>query len=103
MDASTVSFQTSTGPPVVVTVRGDLDLATSRMLVDHVVALGAGDVVLDLREVEFIDASGLGALVAVRRHLRGLGSAVQVVPSRRVGLTLALGRLDTAFAPPTAA
>lgn len=59
---------------------------------------GSGDVVLDLSAVEFIDSSGLGAIVAAmkqlgpdrRLHLAGLNPAVDKV--------FRLTRMDTVFA-----
>ena len=60
----------------VVTVRGELDLATAPELETAVMErLDAGqDVVVDLRELEFMDSSGLRVLVAA--HTRAAdGSA----------------------------
>jgi anti-sigma B factor antagonist len=56
----------------VVTVRGEVDVATVREL--RLALFGAchrssGKVILDLRDVTFFDCSGIGALVAARRRL----------------------------------
>jgi len=52
-------------------VRGEIDLADERPLIDEVDAVvgASADVVveLDLAEVEFIDSSGLRALLLLRR------------------------------------
>jgi anti-sigma B factor antagonist len=52
--------------------RGDLDLATVdevRTAVDDLVAQGFGAVVLDLRELTFIDSSGLRMVVGQTRRV----------------------------------
>jgi anti-sigma B factor antagonist len=54
-------------------------------------------VTVDMREVEFIDSSGLGALISLRRHL-GEGRALTLAnPSRFVAKVLRLTRLDRAL------
>jgi anti-anti-sigma factor len=54
-----------------IVVKGELDLADERPFVDDVNAVFAGDervtVELDLSEVEFIDSSGVRALLVLRR------------------------------------
>ncbi len=54
----------------VVTVRGELDLATAPTVLTEVLGTLAPpvtDVVVDLRDVSFLDSSGLGALIAAYR------------------------------------
>ncbi len=56
---------------VVVTVRGEIDLEVSRALTERLDALTAGpcpDVVLDLREMAFIDCAGLSVLCRARNR-----------------------------------
>jgi anti-sigma B factor antagonist len=70
------------GDPSVVTVVGELDLATSPLLVaelDQVPALGNGLVAVDLSGCEFIDSSGLNALVNAHSELEGKGGRLVVV------------------------
>lgn len=58
---------------VVITVAGELDLATRPELSDRVqnaIDMCPGTVIIDLSGVTFIDACGLSALIAVRRHAR---------------------------------
>ncbi|MDQ1396769.1 MAG: anti-sigma factor antagonist, partial [Acidimicrobiaceae bacterium] len=58
---------------VVVAACGEIDIATGPELVaqvDDLVARGARSVVLDLRGVRFMDARGLGALMAADSLLR---------------------------------
>ena len=55
-----------------VAVRGELDIATRSILDDaltQAIELGASIVLVDLAELSFIDATGLGALVSARNRL----------------------------------
>jgi anti-anti-sigma factor len=65
------------GSVAVVAARGELDLATAPLLADELGRAaelpGAAAVVLDLREIAFMDSSGLRAVVAADRTLRGSG------------------------------
>jgi anti-sigma B factor antagonist len=56
-----------------VRVCGELDLASAPMLRDELqrlIDLDAQDIILDLRDVAFVDSSGLGVLVGVYNRLR---------------------------------
>ena len=93
----------ATGPDeaVRVAVGGELDLAASGPLRDALEAqLGAGrDVVLDLARVEFLDCSGLSAVVAGMEFARARGRLLMIddnlsEPVRRVAdLTSTLDQL----------
>jgi anti-anti-sigma factor len=65
----------------VVLVRGELDLATAPDLEGAVTAgLDAGkDVVVDLRELDFMDSSGLRVLVAAHARARRDGGRFAIV------------------------
>ncbi|QXC62113.1 STAS domain-containing protein [Aquihabitans sp. G128] len=55
---------------------GEIDLATSHLLVDAIdaaIAAGAATVVLDFAEVTFVNSTGLGAMVAATKRLRLAG------------------------------
>jgi anti-anti-sigma factor len=52
-----------------VSVSGELDIATSPTLAEALVQFADGDVSADLSGVTFIDASGLSALIAAKRHI----------------------------------
>ena len=61
--------------PVIV-VRGEIDVATSPSLrseLASVLALRPEEVTLDLRDVTFVDSSGLGVLVGALKRLRETG------------------------------
>jgi anti-sigma B factor antagonist len=71
-------------------VQGELDLATAGELRQacEVVECGLGpgvSVVVDLAELRFVDAAGLGALVRLRNRVRAAGAELTVVdPSPQV-------------------
>lgn len=70
------------GDVAVVTVRGDLDLASAprlRSVALDELRLGCRRLVLDLRDLEFVDSVGLGMIVAIRKRARGLDSEVALV------------------------
>lgn len=67
---------------VVARIDGDLDLANGRDLVDYlvrVIASSGCSVEVDLSGVEFIDSSGLQALINGHRLLLQRGSALTIV------------------------
>src|SRR5579862_5952037 len=78
---------------VVVRVSGEIDIATAgsaREALDEVVRLGR-DVLVDLGEVTFMGAAGLGALVHARDALEGDGHKLTLCrPSALVGRVLDL-------------
>jgi len=59
---------------VTVAVSGELDIATTEVLRSHLYDVlergNGGEVVLEVSELSFIDAAGLGTLVAIRRQAR---------------------------------
>lgn len=62
--------------PVVLTVPGELDAASSPAFRDEVafyLAVGVRRVELDLVDVRFIDSSGVGALIALTKRAAALG------------------------------
>lgn len=84
---------------------GELDIASSRRLTKYLAQLARtyrGAVVIDLRELTFIDSTGIGALAAAARHARRDGWDLTIVkgppPIHRV-LDLC-GTLPLSDAPP---
>lgn len=67
-DALTVERR-DTGPRVLVAVRGEMDAFTSVEVRSAVVDQSDGDVDLDLRDVTFMDSSGLGTLIVIHQLL----------------------------------
>ena len=74
------------GDAAVVIPTGELDLATAPALEDALQTAfeeGAGRVVLDLRELEFIDSSGLRTLLTARRQAEEGGAEFPLVAGHR--------------------
>jgi anti-anti-sigma factor len=59
----------ATGSGHRVTVCGEVDIATAPKLAETLVQFANGPVIVDLTDVTFFDASGVGALIAARRHI----------------------------------
>ena len=77
---------------------GELDIASSEGLENELAAIEADSpetVVLDLRRVEFIDSTGLRALIAADQRARSEGRRLAVVRGRNaVERLLAVTQLD---------
>jgi anti-anti-sigma factor len=77
---------------------GDLDVQSAPLVQQAVAAAvreGAGDVVVDLRNVSFIDSSGLGVLIACHKRARRESCRLVLrAPSHRVARLLAVTTLD---------
>lgn len=89
----------STGDRSILRFEGDLDIVTSEDMKQRLAALvetGKDTVAIDLRDVGFVDSSGLGALVAVHHYAAARGSKfiVRKVPPHVRDL-FALTRLDS--------
>jgi anti-sigma B factor antagonist len=82
----------------VVAVRGELDLATAPTLEEYLVGAlrqGGRRVVLDLEDLEFMDAAGLRVIVAAARRLRtDRGELLLRAPSQMTRKLLEITRLD---------
>ena len=77
---------------------GELDIASTQMLENELSAIEAnspGTLVLDLRRVEFIDSTGLRALIAADERARSDGRRLAVVRGQNaVERLLAVTQLD---------
>jgi anti-sigma B factor antagonist len=61
-------------------MQGELDLASCQVLEDELAQLEAAElVVIDLRQLEFIDSTGLGAPVRAHQRAQELGHRVVLV------------------------
>src|SRR5271165_1550502 len=69
---------------VVVTVAGEVDIATVAQLRERLAALAVSGVplVADLDQVSFIDATGLGALAGAARQAAAHGVSLHVICAR---------------------
>jgi anti-anti-sigma factor len=91
----------STEGATLITVDGELDVATADRLVGAVAELVERNepIVLDLRHVSFLDSSGMRALLEVSDHAAGLGRPVGLLqPSIAVTRLLDLVDLRSRFA-----
>ncbi|RKN41678.1 STAS domain-containing protein [Streptomyces hoynatensis] len=74
------------GEWTVLSVVGELDLATSPAVRQHVheaVAEGRKRLVLDLAQVRFCDSTGVGVLIAARRLMRSCAGELRLIlPAR---------------------
>jgi len=55
---------------------------------------GPSNLILDLSKIDFIDSSGLGALVQVAKKAQTEGGLLQIVTNARVTQTVKMVRLD---------
>lgn len=80
----------------VVCLRGEIDAHTAPRVcaaVDRAFDLGARAIVIDLSEVSFIDAAGLGVIVVAARR-RGPGAVAVVCPHRSIVRVFRICGLD---------
>ncbi len=95
-----LSVSDDEGGRPVLALSGELDMATSPSLAQRLSELVAGgtDVVIDLRELDFIDSSGLGALIAARQQSIDRSASLSLRrPSRTVMRVLSITGLDGVF------
>jgi anti-sigma B factor antagonist len=87
------------GGPLVAEVSGDVDIANSKTLIDAVLA-GLDDdpkvgVVLDFTAVDFMDSTGIRAILEIARHLDDAASGLVLLnPAGGVRKLLSLAGLD---------
>jgi anti-sigma B factor antagonist len=82
---------------VLVTVAGEIDIATAPQLHDRLAALAASGrrLVVDLTQVSFLAAAGLNVLAAAARKARARGGDLGVVtPRPRIRRLFAITGLD---------
>ncbi|HVE99420.1 MAG TPA: STAS domain-containing protein [Mycobacteriales bacterium] len=98
-DGFAVSFGDDGDGTTVLTIRGDLDIATAPGLVatfDELSGSGAPAIVVDMRQVTFMDSSGLSALLVAGRRVPPGTRLVLRRPSEQVLRVLTLtGMLDS--------
>jgi anti-anti-sigma factor len=75
------SLRVSFDESVVLYLKGELDMASTPLVVDAVAALleaGEPDVILDASLLGFMDSSGLNLLISERRRLEAVGGSLVV-------------------------
>jgi anti-sigma B factor antagonist len=83
----------STGLVTTARLTGEIDTYTVpevRAAFDELAVAGGGTVVVDLREVTFMDSSGLGAIIGLFHRVQAAGARLQLVCG---GVSLRLVRL----------
>jgi anti-sigma B factor antagonist len=100
-EARAVSFQVTAitaGDCAVLRIAGDVDGYTAPELRQQLIDQGARHIVADLREVDFLDSTGLGALVGGLKRMRlRQGSLELVVSGGRVLQLFDVTGLNRAF------
>jgi anti-anti-sigma factor len=88
-----------TGERTVITVGGELDLATAPQLEEALMPPldGGASVALDLRPLEFMDSTGVRVIVAAHLSAQEHGGALTVcaIPDGPVARVLEISGLDT--------
>jgi anti-sigma B factor antagonist len=85
-------------------LRGELDLASSTELeqeLDRLLASGANQVVVDLRELEFMDSTGLSVLINAHQRAQQAGARLSLIKGppqvqRLLSLTGVADRIELA-------
>ena len=80
-----------------VELRGDVDMATApelRRMLEELIDGGATEVVLDCRQLEFLDSSGIGTLVAARARVGAEGVIALEAPRANVRKVLEVTGVD---------
>lgn len=67
---------------------------TFRKVMDKYVDEGPSSLILDLSQIDFVDSSGLGALVQLVKKVQGANGKFQIVTNPRVTQTVKLVRLE---------
>ncbi len=68
---------------------------TVRKVLSNLIDRTPVHMILDLSKIEFIDSSGLGALVQIAKKLKDAGLNLQIITNTRVTQTVKLVRLET--------
>jgi anti-anti-sigma factor len=92
--------QVRVGHRLVLALRGEVDLASVAVLhaaVERVRTCGAAEVWIDLSRVEFIDSTGLSALLAARRGLAPERPLVLICPDGPPLRVIRVAGLDRVF------
>lgn len=89
------------GAQTVVEVAGEIDVATADALRERLSTLVDGqrvDLVVDLRQVTFMDSTGLGLLVGTLKRVRTAGGRLQlVIDSERLLMVFRITALEQVF------
>jgi anti-anti-sigma factor len=85
----------------VLTLKGDLDYgecAAFRVNIDRILKSSPPAVILDLKDLEYLDSSGLGLMLALSKEYGTQGGKLVLVTNDTVDNILSLTRLNGIFA-----
>jgi anti-anti-sigma factor len=103
VEPETASLDVSIRPGPLVTISGEIDIASGSMLRDQLLCAirrNGARLALDLSGVTFIDCAGINVLLAARRRAQLEGGSMRVLQaSPRVRRVVALTRLDRELLP----
>jgi len=105
-DELSIDLKSEAGGTLVFKLRGSLDLATAptvRAALTEASDKGSHDLIVDLRQLEFLDSTGLGVLVGGLKRVRAHDGSLDLVCTqerilkifRITGLTKVFGIHDT--------
>jgi anti-sigma B factor antagonist len=95
-----VTTVSQAGDATVVALSGELDVASSPALSEELIQLiarGSTDLVIDLGSLDFIDSTGLSAILKVNKSLEGKGQLVLREPTPMVRQVLEITGLTGAL------
>jgi len=99
-DAMSTTFR-QVGKTVVAMPSGEIDLETSPTFYSAIMDVcqsSPARLVIDLREVQYMDSSGLGTLIEAFRSVRGYGGRlVLLAPGDRVRAVIEIAKLNRLF------
>ena len=88
---------------VVLTVKGEIDLYNARQLKEKINDVmednvDTQDILVDIRDVAYIDSTGLGILIGIKRRVtEGKGKLVLVLSSERILKLFSITGLNNIF------
>jgi anti-anti-sigma factor len=92
---------TYSGPEAVITLAGELDLASAPVLHElllEAASAGAETIKIDVQRLTYVDSAGLGVLVSAHKRLQSNGGSLVISgPTPRVARVLAISGLTRYF------
>ena len=89
------------GKYLIISLRGELDVESSQEMKSEVrklISSEAPNVVIDLTNVNYVDSSGLGTLIALQKDARFNGGSLSIVgASQQIRRVMKMTNLDKLF------
>lgn len=83
-DELSIDFKAENGGGRVFRFRGSMDIATSpaaRGALSEAIDGGANNLIVDMRQLEFLDSTGLGVLIGAHRRAAEKGGSLRIIVS----------------------